>query len=637
MASSARIDELRKKFDENPRRYFAPLANEYRKAGDLDQAIFICREYLPQQPGHMSGHIVYGQALYEQNRFEESRHVFETALLLDPENLIALRHLGDIARQGGDSRAARGWYQRVLEADPRNEEIAQLMMSLLATPAESSEDVDEGDDKDAVQRFASGGDFSSPVEAVAHEGKSEEISDQTAGSEPTPASVAQPAAEPESAWQPPQQAPDQELVDLNEVTIAGVRLSELGVTASIDEPAPADSFTESSSGESPSSESVAETSLSGQVSSATGHGPGDSAVHADAAAHMPAPHEIEKAFLSDVAARQESSVSASGHTAPEPNVESMPVAATAQAFVTETMADLYLQQGHPESALEIYHKLVSQRPEDARLRARMRVIERQVQRQGAAPSVVATAVAEGMNIREFLAGIVVRRPTATAASAVDSARREAERQVEREAMALRAQSMEHLKVPTPVAQMASIDEDFGSPFPTPEVALDLVSAEAAVEAFRVSFGEPAFEVPTDSRVPERVTIPSGAAAAASRGTPAAPSETVRGSLGALFANADAASGPGIAKPSPAQSPEPQPLQGAPAHKAASELSLDHVFKKGKAPRESDPDRLSFDQFFADHLVEGSAKSGAEPKGSPRQGADDVAQFNTWLNRLKKKT
>ena len=28
MASSDRIDELRKKFEENPRRYFAPLANE---------------------------------------------------------------------------------------------------------------------------------------------------------------------------------------------------------------------------------------------------------------------------------------------------------------------------------------------------------------------------------------------------------------------------------------------------------------------------------------------------------------------------------------------------------------------------------------------------------------------------------
>jgi tetratricopeptide (TPR) repeat protein len=109
MGTSARIDELRKKFDENPRRYFAPLANEYRKAGDLEQAIFICQEYLPQQPGHMSGHIVYGQALYESGREDEAKAVFETALSLDPENLIALKHLGDIARASGDMSAARGW------------------------------------------------------------------------------------------------------------------------------------------------------------------------------------------------------------------------------------------------------------------------------------------------------------------------------------------------------------------------------------------------------------------------------------------------------------------------------------------------------------------------------------------------
>ena len=130
MASSARIEELERKFNENPRRYFAPLANEYRKAGDLEQAIAICRTYVPQQPAHMSGHIVFGQALFEAGEHEEARGVFEAALALDPENLIALRHLGDIARERGEMSAAKTWYQRVLDADPRNDEVAILLSAL---------------------------------------------------------------------------------------------------------------------------------------------------------------------------------------------------------------------------------------------------------------------------------------------------------------------------------------------------------------------------------------------------------------------------------------------------------------------------------------------------------------------------
>ena len=243
MASSARIDELRKKFDENPRRYFAPLANEYRKLGDLEQAIFICQEYLPQQPGHMSGHIVYGQALFELSRFDESRAVFETALSLDPENLIALRHLGDIARQAGDLRGARGWYQRVLEADPRNEEIAQIMMTLLATPDDSMPAVSPAPASDVLTTVpVDGARVPTPLSSVVIE-KSQDVVDL--GDAPELSSLRDAAAEAASApigpipTAPPAAAPpistwgapavdEHELLDLEDFSVGGVPLSSLG-------------------------------------------------------------------------------------------------------------------------------------------------------------------------------------------------------------------------------------------------------------------------------------------------------------------------------------------------------------------------------------------------------------------------
>lgn len=124
MAESPRIAELQEKFEENPRRYFASLANEHRKAGDLLRAISICRIYLDQQPSHTAGHVVLGQALLQTGKVEEAADSFNTVLSLDPENLIALRGLGDIARTRGDLVEAQTNLRKVITADPRDHDAS---------------------------------------------------------------------------------------------------------------------------------------------------------------------------------------------------------------------------------------------------------------------------------------------------------------------------------------------------------------------------------------------------------------------------------------------------------------------------------------------------------------------------------
>lgn len=130
MPDNSRIEDLRKRYHENPRRFFAPLANEYRKSGMLDRALLLCQKHVGEQPENMNGLIVYGQTLFELQQHEAAREPFEQALRLDLENLIALRHLGDIARLTGDAPAAKGWYERVLELDRRNDEVLDLLAQL---------------------------------------------------------------------------------------------------------------------------------------------------------------------------------------------------------------------------------------------------------------------------------------------------------------------------------------------------------------------------------------------------------------------------------------------------------------------------------------------------------------------------
>jgi tetratricopeptide (TPR) repeat protein len=134
------LDKLERKHAENPEgRYFVPLANALRKAGDTTRAKSLLRDGLGRHPDYVSAHIVLGRCLQDDGSLEDATAQFSGVLSLDPQNLVALRSLGDIAVVEQRLEDARKWYGLLLEVDPMNEEARQALDSLPSVPAPAPE------------------------------------------------------------------------------------------------------------------------------------------------------------------------------------------------------------------------------------------------------------------------------------------------------------------------------------------------------------------------------------------------------------------------------------------------------------------------------------------------------------------
>jgi len=126
VAYTSEIEKLERRFAENPKgRNFAPLADAYRKAGELDSAIALCQNGLTQHPDYVSAHIVYGRCLLDQKNDAGAQEAFQKVLALDPENIIALKILGEIAERNNRFDEAVDWLARLLNADPMNGDAAE--------------------------------------------------------------------------------------------------------------------------------------------------------------------------------------------------------------------------------------------------------------------------------------------------------------------------------------------------------------------------------------------------------------------------------------------------------------------------------------------------------------------------------
>jgi len=131
VADLQRIEDLRRRVQRDPASIaFAQLAEELRRAHEFEESVATCRAGLEIHPEYLSARVTLGRALVELNQLDAAQDELARVLKSAPENLAAIRGLGDIHYRRGDLQAALAQYRTALALarnDPDLEEIVERL------------------------------------------------------------------------------------------------------------------------------------------------------------------------------------------------------------------------------------------------------------------------------------------------------------------------------------------------------------------------------------------------------------------------------------------------------------------------------------------------------------------------------
>lgn len=133
------LDDLFERYRSAPKGHvFAPLADACRKAGMIEEALEICAKGVGLHPRYASGYVVQGKCLYDAGRARDAQAAFNRVLELDPKNLVALKFLGIISAERGESLRAKEYFEHILALDPDDREIRSRMEDVTQTAAKAA-------------------------------------------------------------------------------------------------------------------------------------------------------------------------------------------------------------------------------------------------------------------------------------------------------------------------------------------------------------------------------------------------------------------------------------------------------------------------------------------------------------------
>ncbi|MGK5084965.1 tetratricopeptide repeat protein [Bdellovibrionota bacterium FG-1] len=120
-----------KKYQDDPNsRVFAPLAEAYRKAGLVNEAVEIAREGLRVHPHFVGGRVALARALFDKELYAEVVEELSKVVQDVPDNLAAQRLLAESCLMLGRVAEALGAYKMLLFFAPQDTETARLVQEL---------------------------------------------------------------------------------------------------------------------------------------------------------------------------------------------------------------------------------------------------------------------------------------------------------------------------------------------------------------------------------------------------------------------------------------------------------------------------------------------------------------------------
>ncbi len=391
------IELLEQRFAENSQGLvFAHLADAYRRAGEFAKAEGLILHGLKNHPSYTSAYNVLGRVYLDSERYPEAQEQFSRVLELDPHNLAALRALADLALRDGRVEDARSWYERMLGVDPRSEEAKAGLQRL-----QSGETTAEPAPTAAVEAEPAPGLPEFIGESTAEEAETGEVlieADADEGFEaeegPSPFEAEfgppAPVAEPDLATFEPVggAAAEEEPAEVPEID--EFRLDELPPDSPLfDQPPAVTGEAESTAVDLDSLDDwtlgfVDGEELGAKAEPAAGMG----GIFADLGEDFAV--DLGEQRFEEAATESER---AEGEGAGED-------------LVTETMAQLYVDQGLYEDALRVYRRLAEGRPDDEQINARIGELEERLAASRAASEAGEEELAELLELTQPVSSLV---------------------------------------------------------------------------------------------------------------------------------------------------------------------------------------------------------------------------------------